>query len=92
MKIGETFSKGDPNHADPTGNAAVHAAGYTRRIEMINEALNAIEEPLRPFIFEAVTKDRAYTYFETHGELPCSRDHYYDCYREFFFVLDKIRE
>lgn len=87
-RIGEKVIEGSVG--DPVGDLAVRRARLEHRIWLVNEAISHLDS-IRNYIFESVTEGRAYTYFEARG-IPCSRDYFYERYRQFFFELDKIRE
>ena len=76
---------------DPTANLAIKREFYHRRMEMVVKAALEADKSIWQFIFESVTKELSYAVMQTRG-IPCSRDYFYDRYRKFFFILDKIRE
>jgi len=82
-----------PSHnvGDPTGDVAVKIAVLTKRIDVLKEAAMHLDPYISDYIFEAVTQDRTFEYFQGKG-IACGRVYFYERYREFFFHLDKIRE
>lgn len=61
------------------------------RINILNEAVKELNDPIGCFIFDSVTTGRAFPYYEAN-ELVFGRDYWYDRYRKFFYILDRIRE
>lgn len=57
-------------------------------MEMVEKAANQID--ISDAIFEAVTKERTYVYFEAR-DCGFGRDLFYDRLRKFYYLLDKIR-
>ena len=46
---------------------------------------------LSQYILKAVTENLSYTYLKTKMGIPCGKDMYYDRYRKFFWLLNKVR-
>lgn len=56
---------------------------------LVEEAASKID--LGDYIFEAVTREYTFAYFEARG-IPCSRNVFYERLRAFYYVLDKLRQ
>lgn len=59
---------------------------------MIEHTVNDIDPVIGPFLLKAVTEGYAYEYLCTKMSVPCSREVYYDIYREFFWLLSLARK
>lgn len=79
-------------HGDPTAKRAIMKAYYAEKINMIDRVAKETDKYLYEYIITAVTEGRSYTYLKTKLDIPCGRDMYYDRYRKFFWLLNKIRE
>lgn len=64
---------------------------YLDRICTIEKAARDADPYLASYILKAVTEGHSYSYLKARLEIPCSRDTYYDRYRKFFWLLDKVR-
>lgn len=78
------------NISDPTGQMVLVRQFYQDRIEMLQKAAKEVD--YSDYIFKAVTTGASYTFFEMNADIPISRDRYYDAYRKFFWILNKVRE
>lgn len=76
---------------DPTGKRAIAKAQLTERIEMIEKIAREADDYLWQYILKAVTENLSYTYLKTKMDIPCGKDMYYDRYRKFFWLLNKVR-
>lgn len=77
---------------DPTGKRALAKARLIERIEMIEEIAKEADRQLGDYILKAVTEGLSYTYLKSRLEIPCGKDMYYDRYRRFFWLLNKVRD
>lgn len=77
---------------DPTERFAEARMFFTERIDMIEHTANDIDPIIAPFLLKAVTEGYAYEYLRTMMTIPCSREVYYDIYREFFWLLSLARK
>ncbi len=78
--------------SDPTANQAILKAQCAEKIGMIEEAAKSADKKLHKYILKAITEGLSYNYMKTKVGIPCGKDMYYDRYRRFFWILDKIRE
>lgn len=76
---------------DSVANWAVKRAYYSERIELVEKAAKEADYVLYKYILKAVTEGLSYTYLRTILQMPCSKDIYYDRYRRFFWLLNKLR-
>lgn len=76
---------------DPTAKRAIMKAGYSRKMELIEQAAREADKYLHDYILRAVTENLSYTYLKSKLGIPCSRDMYYDRYRRFFWILNQAR-
>ena len=79
-------------HSDLTAKYAMKKIQYGDRIKMIEKAAKEADEFLYPYILRAVTEGLSYTHLKTKHDIPCGRDMYYDRYRRFFWLLNKVRD
>lgn len=79
-------------YGDPTAKIAKKRLVYLEKIELIEKTAYDTDKCLAKYILQAVTEGYTYTYFKTTLEIPCSKDMYYDRYRKFFWLLDKVRK
>ena len=79
------------NLSDPTAEYAINLAYYDMRISLIERAAKETDEFLYPYILKAVTEGLSYTYLKNVLQIPCGKDMYYNRYRKFFWILNKMR-
>lgn len=79
-------------HGDPTARCAKARLFYSDRMDMIENAAKKTDESLSCFILKAVTEGLSYDYLRLNLGIPCCKDVYYDLYRRFFWLLNKIRQ
>ena len=77
---------------DLTAKRAIEKAYYSDRINMIERAAADAEPELAKYIIKGVTEGVSYDHLKARLEIPCSKDMYYDCYRRFFWLLNKARD
>lgn len=78
--------------SDPTSKLAEERLLYLDRMKIVEQTAIAADSDLASYILKSVTEGLSYTYLKTKLEMPCGRDMYYDRYRRFFWLLDKIRD
>ena len=88
-KFEQLYSNGMTS--DPTANWAIKRAYYSEKIDLVEKAALETDYILYKYILKAVTEGLSYSYLKTILQIPCSRDIYYECYRRFFWVLNKLR-
>lgn len=77
--------------SDPVANWAVKRAYYKDKIDLVEEIAKETDYILYKYILKAVTEGLSYTYLRNILQIPCSKDHYYNLYRRFFWLLSKER-
>lgn len=77
---------------DPTGKRAVAKARLSERIKMIESIARETDDYIYDYILKAVTEGLSYTYLKSRLDIPCGKDMYYDRYRRFFWLLNKVRD
>lgn len=80
------------NIANPTHKTVEERSLYLEYMEVIEKAAIEADPYLANYILKAVIEGLSYTYLKSRLEIPCSRDTYYDRYRRFFWLLDKMRK
>lgn len=81
----------DGTKSDPTADKAIKRAYYSERIDLVEKAAKEADKYLHSYILKAVTEGLSYTYLKTIFQMPCGKDLYYDRYRKFFWLLNKLR-
>lgn len=88
--LGRTYPHGIGE--DPTVRAAEAREFFTDRMNLVEHTAKELDPVLGEFIFQAVTEGYTYEFFKTNQNIPCSREVYYDYYREFFWQLNVTRK
>lgn len=86
-KVQETTIK-----EDTTSKYALIKAHYWELISMVENAALEADRDLSVYILKAVTEGFSYPYLKARLNIPCSKDTYYDRYRKFFWILNKLRD
>ena len=89
---GDEASKSDTRYSDRTAQYGVLRTKYLEKIKTVEYAAMNADEALYPYILKAVTEGLSFTYLKSKLEMPCGRETYYDRYRRFFWLLDKMRD
>lgn len=76
---------------DPTAKRAMMKAHYSEKINLIEKAAMEADQYLCEYILKGVTEELSYTYLKSKFDMPCGKDMYYDRYRRFFWILNKLR-
>lgn len=77
---------------DPTAVRALVRAHYLERINLVEQTAVETDQFLHNYILKGVTEGLSYTYLKTSMGMPCSKDTYYDRYRKFFWLLNRVRD
>ena len=77
---------------DPTAKCAEARLFYAYRIDMIEQAAMETDSVLADYILTAVTEGISYDVLKARLNIPCCRDTYYQLYRRFFWILNKLRQ
>ena len=76
---------------DPTAKRALMKVQYSDKINLIEKAAMEADQYLCDYILKAVTEELSYTHLKAKMGIPCGKDMYYDRYRRFFWILNKLR-
>ncbi len=77
---------------DPTARCAEARAFYSERMGMVEQAANEADAELGAYILRAVTQGISYDCLKARLNIPCCKDVYYELYRRFFWVLNRLRK
>ena len=78
--------------SDPVFCAVERRESYFRLMEMVEQTCIAADSDIYQWLLKAVCYGISYTELRTKYDMPCGKDLFYDRYRKFFWLLDKIRE
>lgn len=77
--------------SNPTERSAIARSYYVDRMQMIENSAYEASKDLAPYIIKGVTDGLSYDIIKVKIGIPCSKDVYYDAYRRFFWILDRVR-
>lgn len=77
---------------DLVGMEAVVRESASRRAEMVERAAKEAGADLRDYILKGITEGIPYSILRMKTGIPCNRNEYYERYRKFFWILDKLRD
>ena len=77
--------------SDPTSRFAEDRLLYFDKMKIVEQAAIDADPDLASYIIKGVTEDLSYNLLHTKCNIPCSRNTYYDRYRKFFWLLNKIK-
>lgn len=77
---------------DQTARMAEKRARLTKKIEIVERAALEAGEDLCRYVLKSITEGIPYSVMQCTIRIPCNRNEYYDRYRKFFYVLDKLRD
>lgn len=86
-----SFTK-DGKVSDPTARVALAKDFYKTRMDMITGTIKETDEELSFYILKGVTEGLSYNSLHMMYDIPCCSDTYYDRYRKFFYLLNKVRD
>lgn len=78
--------------SNPTERIAIMKAYYSERIDMIRKAAEKANGDLAEYIVRGVTEGLSYDVLKIKMDIPCCKDVYYESYRKFFWILNKMRD
>lgn len=78
--------------SDPTAKCVEARLFYSYRMEMVEKAASETDSVLANYILTAVTEEVSYDVLKARLNIPCCRDTYYELYRRFFWILNKLRQ
>ena len=82
---------GSTSDQDPVGEEGVRKASLSTCMKMVEDTARRTDKELGEYIFKAVTEDLSFVRLKSKYSIPCERKMYYDRYRKFFWLLDKVR-
>lgn len=77
---------------DPVFAAADERESLEKRVSIVEKAAEYAGADLHGYILKGITEGLAYPILRVQTNIPCNRNEYYDRYRKFFWILDKLRE
>lgn len=80
------------NLSDPTAKCAEARVFYTERMELVEKAAKETDAELGNYILKAVTQGISYDVLRARVNVPCCKDIYYELYRRFFWILNRVRK
>lgn len=78
--------------SNPTERCAEAMLKYSGMIEMVEQTAIETDSELYSYILTGVTEGCTYDYLKSRLDIPCCRQTYYELYRKFFYLLNKVRE
>lgn len=82
-KLGEGFSRVE--------DVAVEIRSLEEKCEMVEQAAIKADSEIYKHLLRAVTSGFSYDTLSSMEQVPCSRGYFYERYRKFFWILDKLR-
>ena len=79
------------NMSNPTERIAIIRSFYSERMGMIEKTAKETDLSLAEYIVIGVTEGMSYDLLRVNYNIPCCKDIYYECYRRFFWLLNKVR-
>ena len=79
------------NVSDPTAKCAEMKLYYRDRMDMVEQVAKETDLGLWDYIFKGVTEGLSYDLLRVKSDIPCCKDVYYNLYRRFFWILNKVR-
>ena len=77
---------------DPVARTAEARDKLEKKISMVELAAREAEADLSDYILKGITEGIPYSILQFKIGIPCCKDVYYDRYRKFFWILDKLRD
>lgn len=79
---------------DPVTVAAVGSEreSLLHKINIVETAARYAGADLKDYILKGITEGITYSILRMKTSIPCNRNEYYDKYRRFFWILDKLRD
>ena len=85
------FIGADGQLCNPTEKRTIDRDLYLSQIEKVDRALEEADKVLSFYLLQTICYGKSFTYLQTVMRIPCCKDVFYDRYRKFFWILDKIR-
>lgn len=75
-------------NSDQTGDAAIAIMDIKNKISTIEESAMLADKDLYEYILKSVTEEHVtFNYLQTHMNIPCSANTFYDRRRRFYWIL-----
>lgn len=74
-----------------TERIAVARTVLKNKIELVEKTAMETNKSLWFYILQGVTEERTYVYLRNTMDMPCGRNMYYECYRKFFWLLNRMQ-
>lgn len=84
----DAYHKAEVN---PTAEEVERRDYADRCSRMLNECAYKSDEDIGYYILLGVTEGLSYDILQVKHNIPCGREYYYNRYRKFFWLLDKMR-
>lgn len=81
----------DGGFGRPVENLVERMTYFNDRIVMVEEAAKLTDDCIGEFILKAVISGKSYDAMYALRPIPCCRDIYYELYRKFFYILNRLR-
>lgn len=78
--------------SNPTERVALAKTYYKDKMSLVEKAATESNFSISDYILKAVTEGRTYDYLKSRLDIPCSRGYYYEHYRKFFWILNRLRD
>lgn len=80
------------NVSSPVERCAEAREYYYDRMAMVEKAAKETDLYFSQYILIAVTTGLSYDKLRAQTDIPCCKDTYYELYRRFFWILNKLRK
>ena len=77
--------------ANPTEKIGIAIAYYSDRIDMIHNVALQTSDELADYLVYGITEGISYDTVRARYNIPCGKEMYYELYRKFFWILNKVR-
>ena len=77
---------------DPVSEIASKREVLIRKVSIVDEAMNEADAKLGTYILFGILNGVSYDVIRAKFDIPCGKEKYYDLYRRFFWILDKLRK
>lgn len=88
----DAFARAKGCPADPVAKCAEAREAYKKKIDIVDRAIMETDPEIGSMIFIGVTEGYSYEVIKARYNIPCGRNTYYELYRKFFYVLNKLRD
>ena len=78
--------------SNPTERISMVRASLSEKMRMVERAAEESDPELSQYILIGVTEGVSYDIIRVRYNIPCCKDVYYETYRRFFWLLNKIRD